>query len=94
MLPLPFAAFHRIRFIFPIGIRSGSSKSILAEAFTPGAFGPFVAVSETVGSTAVNGRMFGVFENAASIGFAAASNWLIGGTPRSSSIVRSTDTEE
>src|SRR3954466_4251950 len=83
-----------MRFIFPMGIRSGSSKSIFADALVPDVFGPFVAVSDTVGSLAVNGRMFGVVEKAASIGFVAASNRLIGGTPRRSSIVRSTDTEE
>ena len=91
---LPFAAFHRILFIRAIGILSGVEKSICAEALESGAFGPFFAVSDTPGGSRLNGRRFGVDEKAADMGVAAASNWLIGGTPRISSIVRSTETAE
>src|SRR4029078_12921262 len=90
----PLAAFQRIRFISAIGISSGREKSICADAPDSGALAPLVAVSETPGGTTLKGRRFGVEENAADIGVAAASNWLIGGTPTRSSIVRSTETPE
>jgi len=91
---LPRALFHRIRFIRCIGIWSGWEKSIRAEAPDSGAFGPFVAVSDTCGATTLKGWRFGVDVKAAVIGVAAASNWLIAGTPTIASIVRKTDTEE
>src|SRR5207237_9839833 len=69
-------------------------KSIRSDAAAIGLLKVFLAVRDTPGTTAVYGRMFGVLEKAADIGVATASNWLIGGTPRISSIVRSTETGE
>jgi len=54
--------------------RPVSEKSILAEVCCIGAVDPFVAVSDTCGGRTLNGRRFGVDENAAVMGVAAASN--------------------
>jgi len=54
----------------------------------------FVAVNEAPAVIAVSGRRFGTLPKAAVIGVAAATNWLIGRTPSSSSMVGSTETVE
>jgi hypothetical protein len=77
-----------------MGWASGREKSHRSDAEAKGAFGPLVAVSETWGRRVVYGRRLGVLENATDIGVAAASNWLIGPTPRMSSMVRSMDEVE
>src|SRR5207249_3219827 len=68
LLSGPRIAFHRIRFISRIGIRSGSEKSIRSDAVAIGVPKVFLAKRDTPGTTAVYGRRFAVLENAADIG--------------------------
>jgi hypothetical protein len=90
----PLTLFHTASFARRIGWVSGFEKSQLADWLARGAFAPLVAQSETPGIKAVYGRRLGDAEKAADIGVAAASYWVIGPTPRISSIVRSIDTVE
>ena len=93
-LSLPRTLFHRISFMSRIGIWSGREKSIVADASASGAVAVFVAVSDACGVTTSYGVGLGVVVNAFAIELAAASNWVIGGTPRIVSIVRRTETDE
>src|SRR5260221_1724682 len=61
-----------------------------SDAVAPGDAQSFFASSGTRAGAKVYGASVGVVENALYIGVAAASYWLIGGSPRTSSIVRST----
>ena len=60
------------------------------DAAAPGAFQSFLSSSGTRAARCVNGARLGDVVNALYIGVAAASYWLIGGSPRINSIVRNT----
>src|ERR1019366_8062255 len=72
--------------------RSTSLKSILADCAAKGADVVLVSVRDCAGISALKGVWFGWLVKALSMGIAEASNWVSGGTPVMSSIVRSMDT--
>src|SRR5438093_11694419 len=76
------------------GARSSTEKSIASDAAAPNEAGRFFSSVGTRGVRRWYVAMFGVPVNALYSGAAAASYWLIGVSPRISSIVRSTDDVE
>ena len=90
----PRTDFQTTSFSSRSGARSGLARFMRSEACAPGASSAFVSVRETRGSRARYGAGSADAAKAANSGVAAASYWLIGGRPRISSIVRSTDAVE
>src|SRR5713226_9429245 len=88
--PRPRTASQIIWFSSRSGARSGALKFMRSDAAAPGEFQSFFVSSGTRDGRTVYGASDGVVVNALYIGVAAASYWLIGGRPRTSSIVRST----
>jgi RimK family alpha-L-glutamate ligase len=74
------------------GVRSASVNSIAADCLASGAAAPFTSFStDAAGTITSYDAVFGVCENAADIGVAAASNCVSGPIPTISSIERSID---
>src|ERR1051325_1005199 len=88
--PTPFVARQRISLRRISSVRSASEKSIRDDSAAPKLLGRLFSSSDTVSGIRRYCDMLTVLSNAAYIGVAAASYWLIGGKPRISSIVRST----
>src|SRR5207302_1640338 len=87
----PFTERQMISLNSCSGMRSASAKSMRRDASAPHAFLSFFSSSRMRAATCVNGVSTGVAWNDPYIGDAAASYWLIGGSPKISSIVRSTE---
>lgn len=87
----PFTLFQIISFSACMGARSTPEKSILLLSLAPTEFFVFFALRSTCGAITLNGFTTGVVPKEANMGIAAASNWLIGGSPSNSSIERTMD---
>src|SRR3984957_15735605 len=84
----PLTLFQIISLRAYMGARSNPEKSILRLALAPGASLAFFAFTSIIGLITLKGVTIGVAANEAYIGIAAASYWLMGGSPRNSSIDR------
>src|SRR5262245_32252997 len=85
----PLTLFQMISFSANIGVLSTSEKSIFWDSFAPYARLAFFTLRSTCGFRCWNGLRSVCVPNDLYIGVAAASYWLMGGRPSSSSIVRS-----
>src|SRR5258708_6872115 len=84
----PLAATQRMRLSSSSGARSYSRKFIFALRLAPGAFGEFFASRSILGVFTSYGSRDAFWPKQANIGVAPPSYWVIGGSPRISSIVR------
>src|SRR5579885_1609070 len=85
----PFTLFQRISFRANMGARSTSSRSIARLSLAPQESRVFFSWTSSRGATAVYPPRSGAVRKLAYIGGAAASYWVMGGRPSSSSMVRS-----
>ena len=86
----PRTDFQRISLSSRSGARSASTRFMRSEAWAPGASSRFLARMSTRAGRTAYGVGSGFAAKAPKSGVAAASYWLMGGRPRSSSIVRRT----